>query len=209
MAGYILSSLTCNDGASTTPSTIDLANGIATYKVDRASTSVVFTNTELATLIISKVVGGSVSTVTQFGFSAVAGTTPSTAATINLAGGQSNNSGKVITPGTYTICEVNVPVALDVSATVDGNGAALTDHDPQGDATNLCLQVTLAAGQTRTVVYTNSLIAGEGGTRTIGYWKTGRAAPVATSTQRRLPTTHRTSHWMATSVRAVRCTRLA
>lgn len=131
-----------------------------------------FTNTELATLIITKTIGGSLDQTALFDFSRALGatytTTPSFAP---LTHGGSNNSGKVLLPGSYMVCELNVAVALTVSATLDAVAATLTDQSAPGGNTDLCTPVTLSAGQTRTVAFTNSLVVGTGGTRTIGYWK--------------------------------------
>jgi len=70
-------------------------------------------------------------------------------------------------PGNYDICELGVFVAWSTSATVNGSPLTL---DVDGTTGDNCGTVTLAYGDSTTVVFTNTPPPG-GGTRTIGYWK--------------------------------------
>ena len=188
-AGYALTNIACTangatvvigqggSGSFSQGTTAGYDAGDNTVKVTVAAGSTptcTFTNTELAELIITKTITGSISTATFFDFSLTVGSTGSTTANTTslngLAGTNTNASGKVLLPGSYTVCEVNVPVALSVSATVQGGGVTLTDIDPAGGTASLCTTVTLNAGDSKTVAYTNSMVS-TGGTRTIGYWK--------------------------------------
>jgi prealbumin domain-containing protein len=91
-----------------------------------------------------------------------------------LTDGQINDSGFSLAPGTYRVCELDNAVSFSATATLDGAPVALfnpnaTDQPPQ-DLGNRCVDVVLAYGSDRIVVFTNTPPPG-GDARTIGYWK--------------------------------------
>ena len=79
----------------------------------------------------------------------------------------------VLAPGTYTVCEINVPVGFTSTWKLDGNSVTPFNPDasniPPEDLGNRCYTFTVTAGQTRTFDIDNTRPGGD--TRTIGYWK--------------------------------------
>jgi plastocyanin len=104
------------------------------------------------------------------------GVAPTTAYTFRLSGGPDNvsisrttdgtNLGNLdfglVKPGNYTLCELAVPA---------GTHSTLQDLGGTVDATSgdVCLNITLTAGEERSFTIDNTLPGG--GQRTIGYWK--------------------------------------
>jgi len=122
-----------------------------------------FTNHRKARLTVDKVVIGGGPQL--FDFSLTGGIT------FQLADATTPyTTGWALTPGTKRVCELNLAVAWASSATVDGSPATLINPDAPSDNGNRCVDVTVAYGSDRTVVFTNTPPPG-GGTRTIGYWK--------------------------------------
>jgi hypothetical protein len=123
-----------------------------------------FVNERLARLIVQKDVPGIVSTQV-FDF-----TRSVAVLAFSLMEGQENNSGFTLAPNTYRICELNLAVTWSATATIDAVAATLINPDSPADLGNRCVDVTLAYGDSKTVVWTNTPPPG-GDARTIGYWK--------------------------------------
>jgi hypothetical protein len=82
-----------------------------------------------------------------------------------------------LTPGTYRLCEVLIPVGFSTTAgwsttaQLDGVAVTLINPDaPTQDLGNRCADVTVTYGDSKTLAWTNSPPPG-GDSRTIGYWK--------------------------------------
>ena len=97
----------------------------------------------------------------------------------DLSNGGSNDSGHTLTPGSYTVCELNLAVAWNTTATIQVNDGAATpltltnpgaSQTPSEDFGTRCGTFTIAYAQTVTVIFTNTPPPG-GTARTIGYWK--------------------------------------
>jgi hypothetical protein len=122
------------------------------------------TNTRKARLIVDKVtVGGGVQ---LFSFTVTGGIS------FQLADATTPyNSGITLVPGVYRVCEVNLAAGWqNPTITVNAAPATVINPDDPQLLGNFCVDVTLAAGDTKTVVVTNTPPP-QGGTRTIGYWK--------------------------------------
>jgi len=124
-----------------------------------------FTNERKARLIVEKeVVGGGTQ---SFDFSRSVAVLA-----FSLMDGENNNSGYTLLPNTYRVCELNLAVAWDASATLTppGGAATLINPDSPADVGNRCVDVTLAYGDSKTLHWVNTPPPG-GDARTIGYWK--------------------------------------
>ena len=134
-AGWDLTDLACNDGASATPSTVDKAAAKATFELDPGETvTCTFTNTQRGHIIVKKVTDPSGATQ-SFEFD------PSYAANFFLKDGEQNDSGALV-PGTYSVDELT-PTGWDET------GASCDDGSAVGS-------IGLAAGETVTCTFTNT-----------------------------------------------------
>ena len=184
-AGYKLTNISCTangativigtgtDGSFAAGSTSGFDNGDNSVKVTvhaGDTPTCTFTNTELATLIIQKIVVGGGSQTFTFTRTGVGVTDLGDNASPTLSDGGSSSSGKKLLPGTYKVCETNLLAGWqDPTATLDGSAITLYNPDDPQALGNYCYNVTLVAGQTSTIVFTNAKPPGT--TRTIGYWK--------------------------------------
>ncbi|HEU4828537.1 MAG TPA: hypothetical protein VFT04_05030 [Gemmatimonadales bacterium] len=124
-----------------------------------------FTNSRRPRLIVQKVVVGG--GTQSFDFTRNPG-----GVAFSLLNGGENNSGFTLAPGVYTVCELDLAVTWTATATIDGAPATLVNPDLPEDHGNRCVSVTLAYGDSKTVVWTNNAPPPPGGdARTIGYWK--------------------------------------
>jgi hypothetical protein len=166
LAGWALTALTCDDGASTTPSTFVLATGVATYKVDAGEiVTCTYTNTKLGVIVIEKELLGGGTTTFTFTRTKTGGGDLGDNPSPSLQTGQNSSSNRKLMPGTYVVCETNLPVAFQnptaAGFTLVGDGFGNFCTDPG---------IVLAAGDSVLIHVVNSAPPG-GGTRTIGYWK--------------------------------------
>lgn len=134
LAGWDLTGLTCDDGASATPSTTNLGTRTATFKLDAGETvTCTFTNTKKGHLIVQKttVPGGD-----------------TTVFTINASG-----NGTITNGGGGTVTDV-----LDKDYEVTPGTYSVTETVPAGwDKTgDTCQSKAVAAGQTVTCLLTNT-----------------------------------------------------
>ena len=156
------SSLACTDnGTPITPggsNSVTLATGHAIVCT--------FTNSRKPALTVSKIFAGG---TMAFSFSRTG------ISNFTLQNGQSNSSGFTLTPGVYTVCELNNAVSFNATATLDGSPVSLLNPgallQPPEDLGNRCYDVTLAYGDDKTIVFTNTQPPTGGDARTIGYWK--------------------------------------
>jgi hypothetical protein len=123
-----------------------------------------FTNERKARLIVEKVVVGG--GTQSFDFTRNPGSVA-----FSLLNGGSNNSGFSLLPDTYRVCELDLAVDWAATATLDGSPATLINPDSPQDLGNRCVDVLLAFGSSRTVIWTNTPPPAGGDARTIGYWK--------------------------------------
>jgi hypothetical protein len=122
-----------------------------------------FVNQRLARLIVQKVLTGG--GTQSFDFTRNPG-----ADNFSLTDGGERNSGFTLAPDTYRVCELDLAVTWSASATIDAVAATLINPDSPLDNGNRCVDVLLAYGDSKTVVWTNNPPPG-GDARTIGYWK--------------------------------------
>jgi hypothetical protein len=153
---------------------VDAANNTVTVSSNTGTTGSVtlaageqvtctFTNSKLAQLIVAKVITGGGAQL--FDFTRNPGNV-----SFQLTDGGSNNSGFSLSPGTYTVCESNIPAGWSVSVTVDGTAVTPVNPNSPQDLGTRCVDVPLTYGDSKTVVWTNTPPPG-GSARTIGYWK--------------------------------------
>jgi hypothetical protein len=167
--GVVLSSIGSHTVSETAGTNTSLSNYVSVIGGDCAANGSItlaagqnavctITNQRKAVLIVDKVIPGSTQLFdfSQTGIS-------------NFQLGDLTTPKKTIdlTPGNYTVCELGLAVAWNATVTVNGSPVTPTVDGTTGDA---CYQVTLAYGDSTTVVFTNTPPPG-GGTRTIGYWK--------------------------------------
>jgi hypothetical protein len=156
-----LTAINCVGGGANT--TTSLATRTASIGVDAGETiTCTFVNQRKARLRVQKLFPGG---VLAFDFSRNPG-----GVTFSLTDQQINDSGFLLAPGTYRVCELNNAVTFSATATLDGAPATLVNPDFPADLGNRCVDVTLAYGGDRIVVFTNTPPPG-GDARTIGYWK--------------------------------------
>ena len=117
------------------------------------------TNSRRAVLIVDKVLTGGGAQVFDFSQTGISN--------FQLADATTPKKTVNILPGNVTVCELELAVAWNVTATVNGVPVALTIDGGSGNA---CRTIALAYGDSTTIVFTNSPPPG-GGTRTIGYWR--------------------------------------
>lgn len=168
LAGWDLTSIVCDDGASATPSTS--AGATATFNLDPGETvRCTFTNTKRGTVVVNKTTNGQ---------------TPTATWTFNISGGpddidvtdETDATGHVdfdqanpLKPGTYTVCELGIPAGFDTSWQLDGTPTTATNPDDPEDLGNRCITFNVGAGQDRVISVDNIRPGGE--PRTMGYWK--------------------------------------
>ncbi|TAK02023.1 MAG: hypothetical protein EPO36_03545 [Chloroflexota bacterium] len=117
-----LTGLTCDDGSSDTPSTVDLGTATATINVDPVEdVTCTFTNTRYGRIVVVK-------QTTPDGASQSFEFDPSWGSNFNLTDGQSNDSG-FLAPGTYTVSEVNIPAGWDLTGATCDQGETVDDID--------------------------------------------------------------------------------
>jgi hypothetical protein len=170
-ANYVLTMIACTGATSSTVmigADGDFDAGDVTASVNLAAgenVTCTFTNSLKARLIVQKVVVGGAGETFSF-------TRNPGAAAFSLGNGGENNTGFTLLPDTYRVCETNIPVTWTATATVNGSNATLINPDFPEDLGTRCVDVTLAYGETGTVVWTNTAPPPPGGdARTIGYWK--------------------------------------
>lgn len=170
-ANYVLTMIACTGATSSTiliGADSDFDAGDASVSVNLAAgenVSCTFTNSLKARLIVQKVVVGGAGETFSF-------TRNPGAAAFSLGNGGENNTGFTLLPNTYRVCELDIPVTWTATATVEAANATLINPDFPQDLGNRCVDVTLAFGESKTVVWTNTAPPPPGGdARTIGYWK--------------------------------------
>ena len=118
-----------------------------------------FTNSRKAVLIVDKILTGGGAQLFDFSQTGISN--------FQLADATTPKKTVDLTPGSYTVCELGLAVAWNATATVNGSPVTLTVDGTTGNA---CRAISLAYGDSTTIVFTNAPPPG-GGTRTIGYWK--------------------------------------
>ena len=160
-ANFDLTAITCVGGGANT--TTSLATRTASIGVDAGeSITCTFVNQRKARLRVQKLFSPANLT---FDFTRNPG-----GVSFSLVDQQINDSGFSLAPATYRVCELNNAVTFSATATLDGAPATLVNPDLPADNGNRCVDVTLAYGGDRIVVFTNNPPPG-GDARTIGYWK--------------------------------------
>lgn len=156
---WTLTALTCSDANSTGNTT----TRVASINVEAGeSVTCTFVNQRKARLRVQKLFSPA---NLSFDFTRNPG-----GVSFSLTNLQINDSGFLLAPGTYRVCELNNAVTFSATATLDGGAATLINPDLPQDLGNRCVDVTLAYGGDRIVVFTNNPPPG-GDARTIGYWK--------------------------------------
>jgi hypothetical protein len=123
------------------------------------SISCTFTNSRKAVLIVDKVVVGGGTQLFDFSQEGISN--------FQLADATTPKKTVDLLPDTYTVCELALAVAWNLTVTKNGSSVTPSINGTTGDG---CYDVVLAYGDSTTLVFTNSPPPG-GGTRTIGYWK--------------------------------------
>lgn len=133
-SGWDLTDLTCNDGESTTPSTVNANTRTATFKVDPGETvTCTFTNTKRGHLVVQKTTNPTADPNVFAILASGSGTiTGGGSGTVTDA----TDKNYEVTPGTYSVTE-----------TVPGNW---------DQTSNTCSNVVVAAGQTTTCQIVNT-----------------------------------------------------
>jgi Prealbumin-like fold domain len=165
VSGWKLTGLSCNASGTGTTGSGNTTTGVATIALGAGgSVTCTYTNTELGTVTVQKIVVGGGATV--FDFTRTVGVS-----SFSLGNGQTNSTGQTVLPGTYTVCERNIPVGWALtSVTVNGTSVTPTNPDSPQDLGSRCVTFTVTGGGTTALVFTNSPPPG-GNARTIGYWK--------------------------------------
>jgi hypothetical protein len=151
-ANWAKTSATCSDGSPITA--INVGPGEAL--------TCTFVNQRKARLVVEKIVVGGGTQSFDFSRTGIAN--------FALTDGQTNNSGFTLTPGDYTVCELNLAVAWATTAALTPGGAVTLYNPDALDVGNRCYDLTLGYGDDIKITFTNTPPPG-GGTRTIGYWK--------------------------------------
>jgi len=195
---FVLTNISCDDGSSATPSTVNLGMLKATFKLDPGETvTCTFTNTQQGKVKVIKTVSGAVPPAgTVFTFEirsdATADTTggPGNAGSL-IESGTTNAQGvieftKYLVPGAkYQLCEV-LPLP---GWSTDLGGASQFQLTIGGENIRFCVDFTVQPGETKTFNVDNTPPPG-GNALTIGYWKNwsscktskGKQAPVLDQT---------------------------
>lgn len=156
-----LTALTCTGGGGNTSTSIGTRTASIGLDADEAVTCT-FVNQRKARLRVEKRYSPANLT---FDFSRNPG-----GSTFSLVDQQINSSGFSLAPNTYRVCELNNAVTFSASATLDGAPATLINPDFPQDLGNRCVDVLLAYGSDRLVVFTNGPPPG-GEPRSTGYWR--------------------------------------
>ena len=177
---WALTAINCTGATNSTVST-SVANRTATIGLAAGETvTCTYVNQRKARLNVDKVLVGGGALLFDFSlnpgsvsFSLADATTPFT-------------TGFSLAPGTYRVCELNLAVSYSATATVDAVSATLINPDasnvPPEDLGNRCVDVTVAYGDDKTVVWTNTPPPG-GDARTPGYWKNWASCAVSSGNQ--------------------------
>jgi len=195
---FELTNISCDDGSSATPSTVNLGTLKATFKLDPGETvTCTFTNTQQGKVKVIKTVSGAVPPAgTTFTFEIRSGATADTTGGPGNAGsliesGTTNAQGvieftKYLVPGdTYQLCEV-LPLP---GWSTDLGGASQFQLTIGGENIRFCVDFTVQPGETKTFNVDNTPPPG-GNALTIGFWKNwsscktskGKQAPVLDQT---------------------------
>jgi hypothetical protein len=170
--GYYLSNLTCEDRGAPdiSSSTTDMTLRKAFINVDPGETvECWFENTAYGHVDLLKLTDGSdmYSYIWKFTLDGMGQSYDD-----NTSDGPLVDFGGVnLKPGTYTICEIEVPVTWDTNWTLGGTPISAYNPNPQPGATNenRCYDFTLEAKVHLHFQVDNTSPGGE--PRTIGYWK--------------------------------------
>lgn len=190
-AGWDLTGIACDDGASLTPSTVSLATRTATFKLDPGETvKCVFTNRQRGNVDLVKTfkggpipVGESFEFQLRSGASAMSNGSVVSTLTVNSTTVFPAHLATNIVPGTYQVCEY-VKVGYDSTirtmpgAFVPGSSASPSTTDNS----YVCVPVTVAAGGTTTITINNAPPPG-GMAKTIGFWKNHAACKASNGNQ--------------------------
>jgi hypothetical protein len=156
-----LTALSCPGGGGNT--TTSLATRTASIGLDAGeNVTCTFVNQRKARLRVEKLYAPADLT---FDFSRNPG-----GALFSLVDQQIDSTGFSLAPNTYRVCELNNAVTFSASATLDGAPATLINPDLPQDLGNRCVDVPLAYGSDRIVVFTNTPPPA-GDARSTGYWK--------------------------------------
>ena len=133
-AGFDLSSVSCND----TNSTGNVGTRTATFNLEAGETvTCTFTNVQRGHILVDKVTDPSGDS-TSFEFD------PSYSSTnFFLTDGATPDDSGTLTPGTYSVAEVNIPAGWDLTGTTCSDGSPVSAID-------------LSAGETVTCTFTNT-----------------------------------------------------
>jgi hypothetical protein len=171
---FDLTGIVCDDGASATPSTTNLATRTATFKVDPGETvTCTFTNRQRGHVKVVKTVNGAPPSGSQaFTFELRQGASTSAAGTILESGVANAADGGVINFATYLVPGATYQLCEQVLAgwTTSLGPPAFTVYNPSGDNSVVCADFTVSAGETKTFNIDNTPPPG-GRALTIGFWK--------------------------------------
>ena len=139
--GFTLTTISCDDGTSTTPSSGDVGTRTATFKLDPGETvTCTFTNTKQASITVCKDVVPNDTSVWDFTL-----TGPSPGSVLDLGDGQCHTFTNR-TPGSYTLTEAT-QAGYNTSVSCDSGKGSDTDND---------ITFTLNAGEDVTCTFTNT-----------------------------------------------------
>jgi plastocyanin len=141
--GWVLSDISCSDGASATASTWDVSTNTATYNVEPGEeVTCTFTNTQNGNItVVKNTVGGD----DAFEFTSTS-LSPSPF-TLTTTGGTDSRSFTNLAPGSYDVAESDPGEMWDQTSAVCVDGD-LNEQDPAS--------ITLDAGETVTCTFTNT-----------------------------------------------------
>jgi nicotinamide mononucleotide (NMN) deamidase PncC len=185
---FDLTSISCDDRSSATPSSGNLQTRTATFKLDPGETvTCIFTNTQRGKVKVVKTVSGAAPSGTQaFTFQLCQSATLSSVGTIletqvaNAANGGVLNFTTSLTPGaTYQLCEIVMPGWL----TSLQNAFVPNGNDPLVDNSVMCVNFTVQPGETKTFNVDNTPPPG-GRALTIGFWKNWASCANSNSKQK-------------------------
>lgn len=182
-AGFDLTKIECDDHGSATPSSGSTGTRTATFKLDPGEViTCTFTNVQRATVKVVKTLSGAALKAgdPSFTFELRQGATADAlvnnaivpgnpgslldTGTATPANGGSFTFTTQLVPGNYQLCELVLP---GWSTDLGPNPFNLTIN---GDNARVCVNFTVAAGETRTFTVDNKPPPG-GDARTIGFWK--------------------------------------
>ncbi len=159
-AGWDLTGLTCSSALGTSASTTSLNTGTAGINLAASDTvTCKYTDTQRGNIVVQEMTVPATDNVTQFTFTPTGYESNANFALINNG---SNNSGPLV-PGSYSVAEV-VPagwVLTNLSCSITKSGAGTSTFIT---TTLPTASINLAAGDTATCVYTNTLASLVNGT---------------------------------------------